>query len=70
MTHEWTFYLFESVIMLPTIVVFNIYHPAHYVSNIGFRQKRGAETIASDTESAVSVPLNERSTIPSRRTRD
>ncbi|KAH6689925.1 RTA1 like protein-domain-containing protein [Leptodontidium sp. MPI-SDFR-AT-0119] len=56
-THEWCFYVFEATVMLPCIVLFNIFHPAHYVSNIGFRQKRGAETISWDAEGVENMHL-------------
>jgi hypothetical protein len=29
--HEWVFYVFESVPMLPAMVVFCIFHPAKYL---------------------------------------
>ena len=69
LTHEWTFYIFEAVVMLPTIVIFNVWHPAHYVSSIGFRQKRGAENIASDVESVDGVALNQRPNVASQGSR-
>lgn len=40
LNHEWTFYVFESSIILPIFILFSIYHPANYVSNISFRQRR------------------------------
>lgn len=39
-THEWNFYVFESTVVLPVFILFNIFHPADYVSNISWRQKK------------------------------
>lgn len=44
-THEWNFYVFESVIILPIFVLFNIWHPARYISNTGWKQKRSDDTL-------------------------
>ncbi|KAF3406985.1 hypothetical protein DPV78_000640 [Talaromyces pinophilus] len=44
-THEWNFYVFESLIILPIFLLFNIWHPARYISNIGWRQKRANDTL-------------------------
>ena len=47
-THEWNFYVFESAIIVIVIAIFNVFHPAQYLTNIGWRQisakrgKRGA----------------------------
>jgi len=39
-THEWVFYVFESLPMLPAISVFCVYHPARYLGRTGGLQKR------------------------------
>jgi len=41
--HEWVFYVFESLPMLPAISVFCIYHPARYLGKTGGLQKRLSE---------------------------
>jgi hypothetical protein len=56
LTHEWTFYVFESAVILPCFVVFNVFHPAHYISNTGFRQKRG-DKLLSTTQSETDITL-------------
>ncbi|KAH6716695.1 RTA1 like protein-domain-containing protein [Leptodontidium sp. MPI-SDFR-AT-0119] len=43
-THEWMFYVFESVPMVPAIVVFCVWHPAAYFGG----RERGAGKSASD----------------------
>ncbi|KAH7314281.1 RTA1 like protein-domain-containing protein [Rhexocercosporidium sp. MPI-PUGE-AT-0058] len=43
-THEWMFYVFESVPMVPAIVVFCIWHPAAYFG----RGRRAAKEDARD----------------------
>jgi hypothetical protein len=32
-THEWMFYVLESLPMLPAILVFCVYHPAKYFAS-------------------------------------
>jgi hypothetical protein len=39
-THEWIFYVFESLPMLPAISVFCVWHPAEYLGG-GWRKGRG-----------------------------
>ncbi|KAG4413305.1 hypothetical protein IFR04_013565 [Cadophora malorum] len=39
-THEWNFYVFETCFILPVFFIFNWYHPARYLTNLGFRQQR------------------------------
>ena len=34
-THEWIFYVFESLPMLPAISIFCLYHPAKYLGRTG-----------------------------------
>ncbi|KAH9209770.1 RTA1 like protein-domain-containing protein [Leptodontidium sp. 2 PMI_412] len=43
-THEWMFYVFESVPMVPAIVVFCVWHPAAYFGG----RERGAGKSAGD----------------------
>ncbi|KAG4429430.1 hypothetical protein IFR05_015082 [Cadophora sp. M221] len=43
-THEWMFYVFESVPMVPAIVVFCVWHPAAYFGG----RERGVGKIAGD----------------------
>lgn len=50
-THEWPFYVFESVVIVPIFFLFNIYHPAHYLSHTGWRRTRPAEKPIADTSS-------------------
>lgn len=38
--HEWNFYVFEAAIILPVLVTYNFFHPAQYLTNIGWRQNR------------------------------
>ncbi|TGO43420.1 hypothetical protein BHYA_0001g00490 [Botrytis hyacinthi] len=38
--HEWNFYVFEAALMLPVLVLFNVYHPAKFLTNVGWRQQR------------------------------
>ncbi|KAF2491019.1 RTA1 like protein [Lophium mytilinum] len=42
-THEWVFYVFESLPMLPAISVFCVYHPARYLGKAGWLQKQVSE---------------------------
>ena len=35
MTHEWIFYIFEALPMLPAIAVFCFIHPAKYLGRRG-----------------------------------
>ncbi|CZT02522.1 related to RTM1 protein [Rhynchosporium agropyri] len=46
-THEWNFYVFETCFILPVFFIFNWYHPARYLTNIGFRQERPDGEVAS-----------------------
>ncbi|ESZ96365.1 putative RTM1-like protein [Sclerotinia borealis F-4128] len=39
-THEWNFYVFEAVSMLPVLILFNVHHPAKFLTNVGWRQQR------------------------------
>ncbi|KAG0651878.1 rtm1 [Hyphodiscus hymeniophilus] len=51
--HEWNFYVFESAIILPVLVIYNIYHPAKYLTNIGWKQNRegkGTERLGDGSE--------------------
>ena len=34
-THEWMFYVFESLPMVPAIAVFCAFHPARYLGSDG-----------------------------------
>ncbi len=54
-THEWTFFVFESAMILPCIALFNVFHPASFISNIGFRQKRGVDPLLSRSHSEVEL---------------
>jgi hypothetical protein len=43
-THEWNFYVFELGLILITIATYNIWHPAWYLTNIGWKQTDGRTT--------------------------
>lgn len=45
LTHEWNFYIFETCFILPVFFIFNWYHPARYLSNLGFRQHRPGDQV-------------------------
>jgi hypothetical protein len=38
--HEWNFYVFEAAVILPVLLIYNFYHPAKYLSNIGWEQNK------------------------------
>ncbi|KAI9649427.1 hypothetical protein NHQ30_002003 [Ciborinia camelliae] len=38
--HEWNFYVFEALLILPVLVLFNVYHPAKFLKNVGWKQQR------------------------------
>ena len=59
LTHEWSFFVFESAVILPCFLLFNVFHPAYYIKNTGFRQKRDGNVLAS-TESEVDISLSAR----------
>lgn len=40
-THEWNFYVFDSGIILTAFVIYNVFHPAQYLPNIGWKQTDG-----------------------------
>jgi hypothetical protein len=44
-SHEWIFYVFESLPMLPSIGIFCIYHPGKYLSR---RKDLGDENVAEE----------------------
>jgi hypothetical protein len=48
-THEWMFYVFESLPMLPAISIFCWWHPAKYFG--GHRTKNGDVELESSVES-------------------
>lgn len=37
-THEWPFWVFDSLLILLVLALFNVIHPADYIPNVGFRQ--------------------------------
>jgi hypothetical protein len=37
-THEWTFYIFDTLPIFPCVAMFNWWHPSKYLLNMGFRQ--------------------------------
>jgi RTA1 like protein len=40
-THEWAFFLFDGAIILIAMATFNIWHPARYLNNVGWKQTDG-----------------------------
>ncbi|KAJ6139292.1 hypothetical protein N7471_005778 [Penicillium samsonianum] len=63
-THEWNFYVFEAALILPIFILFNIWHPAHYLSQTGWKQKRTGDELILDDRSDTNSPtpvLGERS---------
>jgi len=48
-THEWIFYVFESLPMLPAISVFCLWHPAEY---FGSRRNGGRKSIGIPLDSS------------------
>lgn len=50
-THDWNFFLFESTLMLLVLAIFNIWHPARYLINIGWKQTNINRTNAMHPES-------------------
>lgn len=46
--HEWMFYIFESLPMLPAIAVFCSFHPAKYLGSHGGREKEESSDPVSD----------------------
>lgn len=40
-THEWNFYVFESGLILLVFGIYNVWHPARYLTNIGWKQTDG-----------------------------
>ncbi|KAJ9662804.1 hypothetical protein H2201_005885 [Coniosporium apollinis] len=47
-THEWMFYVFESLPMLPAIAVFCLFHPAECLGSHGGRGKEESSDTVSD----------------------
>lgn len=57
--HEWNFYVFEAATILPVLIIFNIYHPIHYLTHVSWNQKRGREGKGYHTRLATSeVEMN------------
>jgi hypothetical protein len=40
-THEWNFYVFESGLIIIVFAIYNVWHPARYLTNIGWKQTDG-----------------------------
>lgn len=40
-THEWTFYAFDAALILLGMTAFNVWHPARFLGNIGWKQTDG-----------------------------
>jgi hypothetical protein len=49
-THEWIFYVFESLPMLPAISVFCVWHPAEYLGG-GWRKGKGVGDVQLENSS-------------------
>jgi hypothetical protein len=49
-THEWIFYVFESLPMLPAIAVFCVWHPAEYLGG-GWRKGKGVGDVQLENSS-------------------
>ena len=43
-THEWNFYVFESGLIIIVFAIYNVWHPAMYLTNIGWKQTDGRRT--------------------------
>jgi hypothetical protein len=54
-THEWNFYVFEASVVLPVFILFNVFHPAKYVSNITWRQKKPNVDLVPTLESSLEM---------------
>jgi len=70
-THEWNFYVFESGLIIVVFAIYNLWHPAQYLTNIGWKQTDGrprtevdgfdlASPEAARDSSAASAGANER----------
>ncbi|KAE8376537.1 RTA1 like protein-domain-containing protein [Aspergillus bertholletiae] len=46
--HEWNSYVFDATIILPAAVIFNIVHPAKYMTNTYGKQSTPAQSAASE----------------------
>ena len=53
MTHEWNFYVFEGVAILPILFIFAVLHPARFLTNVGFRQAGPSRKEGDDEERAI-----------------
>jgi len=55
-THEWNFYVFDSSVILVAFAIYNVWHPAQYLTNVGWKQTDGIKPPGND-EFDMETPL-------------